>query len=176
MDTQPNEQTPRHYTIAAVYDDNTQRYCTSGAVANPTEAAALAMYEAQVDNKFPETITIYGIFEGEHDCKDIYVSQADERPKYVPSRAKARLPFTVVGEYGISHIDAQNARLAERACADENDNVAAVFSRHLDNVLDQADLAQAKVLATQWVKEHEAELVVLLASPVTASAQPGATL
>lgn len=170
MDTTQNDiAATRHYTVSAVYDDNCQRYATSGEVSNPTEAAALAIFNANTDNKCSEPITIFAIFEGEHECMDIYVSQADERPKYVPSRAKKMLPFTVVRDFSVDHCDAQNARIAEHACAYEDQQVSGVFAGHLTNLLDQVDFTEAKRLAAEWQKENEAELAVLLAPR-----QPGA--
>lgn len=176
MDTLSNDiAVTRHYTISAVYHDNSQRYATSGEVANPTEAAALAIFNANTDNNCPEPITIMGIFEGEHECLDIYTSQADERPKFVPSRAKATFPFTVVRQDSAMHCDAQNARLAERACADELDEVAGVFAGHLTNLLDEVDFSEATRLAAEWEKENEAELSLILA-PQRPDAQPGASV
>lgn len=176
MDTISNDiAATRHYTIAAVYDDNNQRYATSGELANPTEAAALAIFNANTDNCCPEAITIFGIFEGEHECKDVYISQADARPKFVPSRGKATFPFTVVRQDSAEHCDAQNARLAEHACANELDEVAAVFEGHLTNLLDQVDFTEATRLAAEWQKESEAELALIL-SPQCLNAQSSASM
>ncbi len=139
-----------YYTVSAIYDDNDQRYSTGSYARSVDEAAADAIYAARNDNSSPEEITICGIFLGQHECQDVYSFQADERPKYVPSRAKTMSPFTVL--YGDSHthfVNAANGRLAERMSADDGEMVSGVLAGHLENLIDQVDWAKVKVLALE---------------------------
>lgn len=136
------------YTVVAMYDENEQRYSPDCAGPTPTDAVISAILSGRADNKERDlTITVFGVFEGEHDAQDTTVSQADERPESEPYSDQApMLPFTVVTENGEVHVATVNAIEAELSVTEGDDEmlVGGVLAGHLDNCLDEVDWARVE--------------------------------
>jgi hypothetical protein len=149
----PSSNKEGYFTISAIYKDNRQRYATSYGCDTPDEAAAFAILSAREDNKTSKEIEICAIFRGKHECMDKDVWYAKERPKYVPSRAKVKKPFTVVLENSVLFVQAPNGRLAEYQFASDSAEVSGVFSGHLENLVDQVNWDTVKKIAAESLAE-----------------------
>lgn len=145
----------KRYTIAAIYDENDQRYGPDSLARNPTEAAIDAVRQAREDNHSPdETITICAIFEGEHECVDTTVMYAGERPEVEAESANEMRDFTVVTGLEVVHVRAVSAIAAERAF-DEETLIAGVFAGHLVDLSHEIDYDRYET-ATAVLEEVEA--------------------
>lgn len=131
------------YTVSAIYSDNGQRYCTSGAYANPTEAVIGAIQDARADNKYPgQQLDVLGVFKGGHQCRDVTMPACEDdseiRPDNVRCRANKTRDFTVVTGYGVRIVNARNAVEAEQTF-DDGMRISSVFRGVLTNLLKEVD-------------------------------------
>lgn len=142
------------YTVVAMYDENKQRYSPDPSGPTPTDAVISAIISAREDNKEPHlTLSVFGVFEGDHEAQDKTVSQANERPESEPYSPDApRLPFTVVTGNGAFHIQEVNAIEAELSGTDgDKVLVGGVLAGHPANCLNQVDWTrvEAEIAASE---------------------------
>jgi hypothetical protein len=128
------------FTIVGIYEENHQRYATSVHTPDVTEAVIEAIRQCRLDNKEPDMeLRVCAVFRGSHSCKDIYSSDARERPDPVRCRAKLDHKFTVVRDGSVNHVMARNAVDAEDGFGGE---VAGVFRGHLEDLCYEIDEAR----------------------------------
>lgn len=127
----------KRFTVVAIYEENHQRYATSVYTQNVTSAVIEAIRQCRLDNHEPDMeLRVCAVFRGGHSCKDVYSSDARERPDPVRCRAKLDHPFTVVLDNSVHHVMSRNAVEAEDGFYGE---VAGVFRGHLEDLMFEVD-------------------------------------
>jgi hypothetical protein len=149
-------QEKQEFTVAALYEDNDNRFCDSAFADNVTDALIAILKKTRADNNDPEDeLAICGVFAGGHDVKDLTVRDSNERPKRTALPGAEKKPYTVVTNRGSYHVMAADAADAELDLPNiELHEVASIFEGHLADISDQVDWTRYE--AETAIPEEEA--------------------